>query len=200
MCLFQLGNHPKFLSDWHHEGHRNFVETLCNLHIQKLKNKTSSLFSAHEKSTVETFHYFWQSTFLISLFLPLLHLWYLHFLTAEAFLFPEDLVGVEDSSSDSSPPVAMLFRLKIQRWLCSGSLKLGTAARAAVRAMPRVQHRGIHKMCIRPNQERAFQTLYHSEGFGFWQGGVGLLVSRVKDGAETRAVCGVYIVSLCVCG
>lgn len=93
----------------------------------------------------------------------LLHFWCLHFLTVEAFLFPEDLVGVEDWSSDSSPPVAMLFRLKIQRWLCSGSLKLGTAACAAAQAMPRVHRRGIHKMCIHPNQERAFRALCNSQ-------------------------------------
>jgi len=50
---------------------------------------------------------------------------------------------VEDLSSDSSPPVAVQLRLKIQPRFCSGSLKLGTAAGAAAQAMPSVQHRGI---------------------------------------------------------
>lgn len=90
-------------------------------------------------------------------------------LTAQAFLFPEDLVGVEDLSSDSSPPVAMLSALKIRAFV----LNLGTAAGAAARRCPGFsagEPHAVHLLESGPVSE-------------------GRSSLRLADGAETGAAC-----------
>lgn len=62
-------------------------------------------------------------------------------------------MGVEDLGSDSSPPVAMLFGLKIRLGFVLAASNL---ARQLVQQseMPRDQCRGIHKMSVRSHHTK----------------------------------------------